>query len=51
MGNNSRMLCCAVFQDAVHVRIAESIAYQGPIITLNTLVGALVIGVGTLSGQ
>ncbi|XP_067016707.1 3-hydroxy-3-methylglutaryl-coenzyme A reductase-like [Acropora muricata] len=36
--------------DGVHVRIAEAIAHQGPIITLNTLVGALVIGVGTLSG-
>ncbi|XP_068750838.1 3-hydroxy-3-methylglutaryl-coenzyme A reductase-like [Montipora capricornis] len=40
----------SVSYNAVHARIAESIAGQGPTITLNTLVGALVIGVGTLSG-
>ena len=34
----------------VHSRIAESIASLGPALTLNTLVGALVIGTGTLSG-
>lgn len=31
-------------------RIAESIASLGPTVTLNTLVGTLVIGIGTLSG-
>lgn len=31
-------------------RIAESIASLGPMVTLNTLVGTLVIGTGTLSG-
>ena len=31
-------------------RIAESIASLGPAVTLNTLVGTLVIGIGTLSG-
>lgn len=36
--------------DVVHSRIAESIASLGPTLTLNTLVGALVIGTGTLSG-
>ena len=34
----------------MHSRIAESIASHGPTITLNTLVGGLVIGIGTLSG-
>lgn len=36
--------------DAVPGRIAESICYLGPTVTLNTLVGTLVIGIGTLSG-
>lgn len=36
--------------DAVPSRIAESIASLGPTVTLNTLVGTLVIGIGTLSG-
>lgn len=31
-------------------RIAESIGSMGPTVTLNTLVGTLVIGIGTLSG-
>ncbi|PFX34975.1 3-hydroxy-3-methylglutaryl-coenzyme A reductase-like isoform X1 [Stylophora pistillata] len=34
---------------AVPGRIAESICYLGPTVTLNTLVGTLVIGIGTLS--
>lgn len=36
--------------DAVPGRIAESIGSMGPTVTLNTLVGTLVIGIGTLSG-
>ena len=40
-------MCC---QNMVHSRIAERIASLGPTITLNTLVGTLVIGIGTLSG-
>ena len=34
----------------MHIRIAEGIGSLGPSTTLNTVVGALVIGTGTLSG-
>jgi hydroxymethylglutaryl-CoA reductase (NADPH) len=38
-------------QEEVQKNIAEGIAVIGPVITLDSICEALVIGVGTLSGQ